>query len=183
MIVVPYTCLNVHRPCIPTSCPPTLHINRLFPHVRIPQILLNLPHIPLSKLLLRILRAHTRRHNNILAHIPVDRRRNALLVRQLQAVNHPQHLARIAPRRRRVRHGEPDLLRRVDDEHRADSECDAAVLGEVVEVVLRDHVVQEGDVAVGVGDDGELDGGVGGFVDVADPAVVGGKVVGALGVG
>jgi hypothetical protein len=35
-------------------------------------------------------------------------------------------------------------------------------------------------MAVGVSDDGELNGGVGGFVDVLDPAVVGGEVVGTL---
>jgi hypothetical protein len=35
-------------------------------------------------------------------------------------------------------------------------------------------------VTVGVGDDGELDGRIGGFVDVVDPLVVRAEVVGAL---
>jgi hypothetical protein len=37
---------------------------------------------------------------------------------------------------------------------------------------MRDHVVEVGDVTVGVGDDGELDGRVAGLVDVVDPLVV-----------
>ena len=46
--------------------------------------------------------------------------------------------------------------------------------------MLRDHVVEPGDGAVGVGDYGKLHGGVIDFVDVGDPFGVRGEVVGAL---
>jgi hypothetical protein len=46
--------------------------------------------------------------------------------------------------------------------------------------LLRDHVVEPGDGAVCVGDDGELQRGVVDFVDVRDPFGVGGEVVGGL---
>jgi hypothetical protein len=49
--------------------------------------------------------------------------------------------------------------------------------------LLRDHVVEPGDGAVCVGDDGELEGGVVDFVDVGDPCGVGGEVVGGLRLG
>lgn len=145
----------------------------LFPNIRVPQVLLHLPHIPLSKFLLRIFRANARRDNHVLSSRPVDRRRNALLVRQLQGINNPQHLRSVPSRRRRVRHSEADLLFRVNDKDRANGECNAAFLSQAIEVVLRDHVVEKGDVAVCVGDDGELNGGVGSLVDVFDPFVVG----------
>jgi hypothetical protein len=155
------------------------HILRLF-HTGVPQILLNLPHIILSKLLLRILRAHTRRYNNIFARIPVNRRGNTLLIRKLQRINDPQHLACVPSSRGGVGHSQPDLLGGVDDEDRSNRKCDAAVLGKIVEVVLRNHVVQESNVAVGIGYDGEGDVGVSHFVDVFNPAVVRGQIVCAL---
>jgi len=49
-----------------------------------------------------------------------------------------------------------------------------------VEILLVDHVVQEGYLAVVVGDDGELEAGVCDLVDVLDPALVRSEVVGAL---
>jgi hypothetical protein len=42
-----------------------------------------------------------------------------------------------------------------------------------------DHVVQVGDLALGVGDDGELQLGAGDLIDILDPAVVRLNVVGA----
>jgi len=45
---------------------------------------------------------------------------------------------------------------------------------------LGDHVVKESDFAVGIGDDGELDGGVLRLVDVVDPLVVGAEIIGTL---
>jgi hypothetical protein len=45
---------------------------------------------------------------------------------------------------------------------------------------LVDHVVEEGNLAVGIGDDGELNLCRTDFVDVLDPFVVGAKIVGAL---
>jgi hypothetical protein len=37
---------------------------------------------------------------------------------------------------------------------------------------LVDHVVEKGDFAVSVGDDGELDGGLGDLVDIFNPFIV-----------
>lgn len=149
-------------------------------HLSKPQIGLELPNILLSKLLLRVRSANARRHNHILALLPVNRSDNTLLVTHLQTVNHAQHLGRVPAGRSRVHHAQADLLGRVDHEDGADGECDAAFLGQAVDVGLRDHVVEPGDGAVGVGDDGEFEGCVVDFVDVGDPLGVGGEVVGAL---
>jgi hypothetical protein len=144
------------------------------------KIRLQLPHILLPKLLLRVRSAHARRHNHILALLPINRRHDALLVARLQTINNAQHLGGVPAGRGRVHHGQADLLGRVDDEDRANGEGDAAFFGEAVDVLLRDHVVEPGDGAVGVGDDGELKGCVVDFVDVGDPFGVGGEVVGGL---
>lgn len=69
---------------------------------------------------------------------------------------------------------------RIDDKDSSDCESDSFLLGEGIEVVLRYHVVEECDFAIGVGDDGKLDRGGTDFVDVGDPLVVRGEVVRAL---
>jgi len=145
-----------------------------------PEVRLQLTHVLLAKLLLRVRSAHTWRHNNVVSLLPVNRRDNTLLVAHLQAVNHTQHLGRVPARGRRVHHAQANLLGRVDDEDGADGESDSALFGQAVNVLLRDHVVEPGDVAVCVGDDGELESGVVDFVDVRDPFGVRGEVVGAL---
>ena len=150
-------------------------------HLSEPKVRLQLTHIPLAKLLLRIRRADARRDNDILALLPVNRRHDALLVARLQAVDDAQHLGGVPAGRRRVHHGQPDLLGRVDDEDGADGEGDAALFRQPLDVLLRDHVVEPGDGAVCVGDDGELQRRVVDFVDVRDPFGVGGEVVGGLG--
>lgn len=149
-------------------------------HLSKPKIRLQLPHVLLAKLLLRIRSAHARRNNHILALLPINRRDDALLVARLQAVNDAQHLGGVPAGRRRVHHGQADFFGRVDDEDGADGEGDAALFRQTVDVLLRDHVVEPGDGAVCVGDDGELQRGVVDFVDVRDPFGVGGEVVGGL---
>ena len=149
-------------------------------HLSKPKIRLQLPHVLLAKLLLRIRSAHARRNNHILALLPINRRDDALLVARLQAVNDAQHLGGVPARGRRVHHAQANLLGRVDDEDGADGESDSALFGQAVDVLLRDHVVEPGDGAVCVGDDGELQRGVVDFVDVRDPFGVGGEVVGGL---
>lgn len=156
-----------------TSLQNSLHLSK-------PKIRLQLPHIPHPKLLLRVRRAHARRHNHILALLPINRRHNALLVAHLQTINHAQHFGGVPACGCRVHHGQADLFRRVDDEDGADGEGDAAFFREPVDVLLRDHVVEPGDGAVCVGDDGELEGCVVDFVDVGDPGGVRGEVVGRL---
>jgi hypothetical protein len=150
-------------------------------HLSKPKIRLQLPHIPLPKLLLRVRRAHARRHNHILALLPINRRHNTLLVAHLQAINDAQHFGGVPAGGGRVHHGQADLFGWVDDEDGADGESDSAFFGEAVDVLLRDHVVKPGDGAVCVGDDGELQGGGVDFVDVGDPGGVRGEVVGGLG--
>jgi hypothetical protein len=156
------------------------HILTKHLHLSKPEVRLQLTHILLSELLLRISRADTRRNNNILSLLPVNRRNNALLVAHLQTVNDTQHFGGVPARGRRVHHAQTDLLGRVDDEDGANGESDSALFGEAVDVLLRDHVVEPGDVAVCVGDDGEFKGCVVDFVDVGDPFGVRGEVVGAL---
>jgi hypothetical protein len=70
-------------------------------------------------------------------------------------------------------------LLRVDDKDGADCESDA-LLCCVVKILLVDHVVQEGNFSVVVGNDGERKVGVCDLVDVLDPALVRAKIVGAL---
>lgn len=150
----------------------------LFTYVGEAQVRLHLPDV--SKPGPGVCRRHTRRHNDIVARRPVNGRHHALPVAQLQAVDDPQHLGRVPARARRVQHRQPDLLRGVNDEDSPDREGDGPRRCRLVQLVLRDHVVQIGDGAVGVGDDGELHLGVAHLVDVVDPLVVLREVVGAL---
>lgn len=117
--------------------------------------------------------------DDIVTLLPVNRCHDALLVARLQGVNHTEDLSRVAASGRGVHHGETDLLVGVDDEDGPDGEGDA-LLGDVVQVALVDHVVQEGDLSVSIGDDGELQVGGRDFVDVLNPLAVGAEVVGAL---
>ena len=70
-----------------------------------------------------------------------------------------------------VSEGEADRLLGVDHVNRANSEGDS-LLVEVGEVLLVEHVVQVGNLARGVGDDGELEVDVAELVDVLDPVAV-----------
>lgn len=131
------------------------------------------------ELLLGVRSRDGRRHDHVVTLLPVNRRHDTLLVARLQGVDHTQNLSRVAAGRRGVHHGETDLLVGVDDEDGPDGEGDA-LLGDVVQVALVDHVVQEGDLSVSVGDNGELQVGRRDFVDVLNPLAVGAEVVGAL---
>lgn len=55
------------------------------------------------------------------------------------------------------------------------------LLVDVGGVIVVNHVVEVGDLALGVGDDGELEVGAGNLVNVLDPLLVGVDVVGTLG--
>lgn len=48
------------------------------------------------------------------------------------------------------------------------------------EILLIDHLVQEGDLAVGIGDNWELDLSVADLVNVLDPLAVGAEIIGTL---
>lgn len=133
----------------------------------------------IAKLLLGISGGNRRRDNDIVTRLPVNRGHNALLVTRLQRVDHTQDLSRVTAGRGRVHHGQTDLLARVNDEDRPDGEGNA-FLGNVVQVPLVNHVIEEGHLAFSIGDDGELEVGAGDLVDVLDPFTVGAEVVGAL---
>ena len=76
-----------------------------------------------------------------------------------------------------VSQGQTDLLGGVDDEDGADGQ--SQTLGvDVGGVLVVDHVVEVGNLALGVGDDGELQVGAGNLIDILDPAVVALSVVG-----
>lgn len=149
----------------------------LFADVCKSQVRLDLLNLP--KLLPGVFCAHARRHNDIVTNSPVDWCDNALLVTSLKTIDYPQNLGCVAASACGVVHLESDLLRRVDDEDRADSEGYALLLN-VIKVVLRDHVVEKGDFSVGVGDDWELHGSVLCLVDIVNPLVVRAQVIRAL---
>lgn len=146
-------------------------------YLRKTQVGLELAHI--VELLLSVSGRNGRRHNHIIALLPVNRRHHALLVASLQGVNHTENLGRVATSRRRVHHSETDFLVRVDDEDGSDREGDA-LLSYVVQVPLIDHVIKEGNLSLSVGNNGELEVRRRDFVDVVNPLAVGAEVVGAL---
>ena len=98
---------------------------------------------------------------------PINRRRNPLPIARLQTIHHPQHLRRIPARARRIAQYQTDGLFGIDDEDGADGEGDA-LLVDVGGVLVIEHVVQVGDFALLVPDDGEFEGRGGDFVDVFD---------------
>ena len=141
------------------------------------EVRLELTHI--AKLLLCISRRDRRRHNHIITRLPVNWSHDALLVTRLQGINDTENLRRVTSGRCWVHHGEADLLAGVDDKDRTDGERNA-LLGNVVQIPLVDHVIQERNLALSISDDGELEVRRGDFVDIVDPFAVGAEVVGAL---
>lgn len=132
----------------------------------------------LTKLLLRILRRDRRGNNNIITGQPVNRASDTILISRLERINHTEHLGSVPARRSRVRHDQTDLLSGVNDEDGADGESHALGV-DVGGVLVVDHVVGVGNLALGVGDDGELEVGAVDLVDVLDPGLVGLGAVGA----
>lgn len=129
-----------------------------------------------TKLFLGIGSADRGRHDDIIANVPVNRGSYTFLVTGLQGVDDPQDLSGVSARGGGVHHGQADLLARVDDKHGANSKRDFLLS----EAILVDHIVEEGNFAVGIGDDWELDLCGADFVNVLDPLIVGTEVVGTL---
>ena len=146
-------------------------------HIGIPQVRLELSHV--IELLLRILSRHRWRNDDILTNLPVDRSHDTLLVARLQRVDNAQDLGRVPPSGGWVEHNQTDLLGGINDEDRSDGERNA-LGGQVIQVLLVDHVIEEGDLAVRVGDDGELQVGRFDFVDIIHPFSMRAEIVGAL---
>lgn len=156
-------------------------INRdLFLELGVPQVRLDLSNF--TKLLLRISGRDRRGNDHVVAHLPVDRGGDALLVARLQGVDHTQNLSGVAAGRSRVHHGQADFLARINDENRTNGESDA-LLANVVQVLLVNHVVEESHLAIGVGNDGKLHVSRGNFIDILDPLAVRTNVIGALKLG
>lgn len=126
-----------------------------------------------------ILVRHRRRNDNVITGQPVDRSGDALLVGSLQRLHDTQHLGRVAAGGGWVRHGQANLLAGVDNKNGADGQGHALVV-DVGGVLVVDHVVQVGNLALRVRDDGELEVGAADFVNVLDPPVVRVDFVGAL---
>jgi len=119
--------------------------------------------------------------DDVLALLPVDRRRDAVLVAKLDRVDRAQDLVKVTPSNGGVRERETDDLLRVDDEDGPDRKREALQIL-VRRVLVVEHIVDVRHLAVGVGDNGELDVGGGDFaavlVDVLDPFRVVVEVVG-----
>ena len=96
--------------------------------------------------------------------LPVHRRRHAVAGGELEGVDQAQDLVEVAARRLRVGEGGLHLLVGADDEHRAHRDGVAGV--------RVDHVVEVGDLLVGVADQREVDLRALGLLDVVRPLVV-----------
>lgn len=100
-----------------------------------------------------------------------------MLVGGLKGVDDTEDLGGVTAGGSRVGKDQTDLLARVDDEDRANGQ--SQTLGvDIGGVLVVNHVVQEGDLALGVGDDGELEVGASHLINVLNPAVVGFDTVG-----
>jgi hypothetical protein len=143
--------------------------------------------VVLAKLLLGILGGDGRRNNNIVTREPVDRGGDTLLVGGLESLDNTENLGGVTAGGGRVGQGETDLLAGVDDEDGTDGEGEAwwtlewfiqiprdgcTLLVNVGDVLVVKHVVEVGNLAVVVGNDGEGEVGVVDLVDVLDPVVV-----------
>lgn len=133
----------------------------------------------LAELGLGFLGGDIRRDDDIVAREPVDGSGDTLLVRGLQGIHDTEHLGSVTAGRGRVGQGETDLLVGVNDEDRADGQGQT-LLVHVGGVIVVQHVIQVGNLAVGVGNDGELEIRASDLVNVLDPLVVRLKAVGAL---
>lgn len=132
----------------------------------------------LAELLLGILSGNGRGNDDVVTGEPVDGAGHTVLVGGLEGINDTEDLGGVAAGGGGVGHDQTDLLGGVDDEDRADGQSHT-LLVDVGGVLVVNHVVQVGDLALRVGDDGELEVGVVDLVDVLDPAVVGLDTVGA----
>lgn len=128
--------------------------------------------LEVAVLLLGVLVLDGRRDDDILSSLPVNRSNQASSVVELKRVKDSQNLGGVSAGGSRVGDEQTDLLGGVDDEDRSDSESDTLV--DVLKAGLVNHVVQEGDLSLGVGDNGEIKGLAGSrrVLNVLDPVLV-----------
>jgi hypothetical protein len=158
---------------------------------------LRLDDADIAELLLGILSGHGRRDDDIITRQPVDGSGNTLLVGELESVDDTEDLSGVTAGRGRVGDDEADLLVGVNDEYGTDGQgqswklvSTSRLLQKMVEkrtlrvniggVIVVNHVIQVGNLALGVGYDGELEVGAGDLVNVLDPLVVRLDAIGAL---
>ena len=133
----------------------------------------------ITELLLSIRGGNGGRHDNIISRLPINRGHHTLLVAGLKGVNDTEDLSRVAASRCGIHHAETDLLAGVNYKNGSDRKWNA-FLSHVVQIALVDHIVKKGNLALGIGDDRELEVGGRNFVDILDPLPVGTEIVGAL---
>lgn len=131
----------------------------------------------LAELLLSILSRDGRGNDNIVTGKPVDGAGDTVLVSGLQSIDDTQDFGGVTAGGGGVGHDQTNLLGGVDNEDGADGQSHALGV-DVGGVLVVDHVEGVGDLALGIGDNGELEVGAGNLIDVLDPAVVGLDVVG-----
>lgn len=120
--------------------------------------------------LVRLLGRDRRVNDDLASRLPVGGRGDPVLVAELERVDRAQDLVELTAGRRRVLKNQTDRLLRVDDEHGSDGERDA-LLVDVGEVLLVEHVVQASDLTSRISDDRELEVDAAQLVDVGDPLV------------
>ncbi|RUP46817.1 hypothetical protein BC936DRAFT_146491 [Jimgerdemannia flammicorona] len=133
----------------------------------------------------------TVRHTHIFAHrhnhyhkqlssmylLPVSGCRHPVAVANLQRIDYAQDFVKVASGRGRVRQRESDDLLRVNDEYRPDCEGDTLEIA-VGWILVVEHVVERGNVTIRVGDNREVQLYITNIVDVLDPLLVIGEIVG-----
>jgi len=102
--------------------------------------------------------------DDLVAVMPVDRRRHRVCPAQLEGIDHPEDLLHVATDVGGIGEGQLHLLVRVDHEHRAHRGG--------LDGVGADHPVQVGDAVVPVADERVVEPGALGFGDVVRPAPV-----------
>ena len=103
------------------------------------------------ELFLGVLGGHPHGHDHAVAGLPVGRGGDGVGIGGLECVDHADDLVEVAAYRLGVGEHEAQFVLGIDDEHRAD--------GGRVTLAGVDHVVQLGDLVVGVGNDREVERG------------------------
>lgn len=160
---------------------------------------LRLDNANVTELLLGVLSGHGGRDDDIITGQPVDGGGDTVLVGGLEGVNNTEYLSSVTASGGGVGDDQTDLLLGVNNEDGADGESNAYLKSayersqwnqsvevhtlrvDVGGVIVVDHVILVGNLALGVGDDGELQVGARNLIDILDPLSVGLKAVGALG--
>lgn len=117
-------------------------------------------------------------NDNVIAGNPVDGTSDPVFVGDLKSINDAEDFGGITFSGGGVGHNQTDLLGWIDYEDRADGQNHALGV-DVGSVLIVNHVVQVGDLAVRIGNNGELEAGASDLINVLDPAVVGLDIVGA----